>query len=85
MYIQISQNTVVREESVIGFFDMDNTTASHLTRAFLFGAQREGIVEDSAEDLPGSFVLCCEDGKNRIYLSPHSTATLAKRALSKQL
>ena len=84
MYIQIGQNTVVREDAVIGVFDMDNTTASHITRRFLYGAERDGLVEDAGEDLPRSFVLCHERGESRVYLSPNSTATLSRRAGAKQ-
>ena len=84
MYIQIGQNTVVTEESIIGVFDIDNTTSSHLTRKFLNAAEKAGNVINISEDIPKSFVLCCENGKMTIYLSQLLPSTLSRRAEAKQ-
>ena len=42
MYLHLGQSVVVPFRDVIGVFDMDNTTSSHLTRKFLERAEREG-------------------------------------------
>ena len=34
MYLHLGQNVVVPSDTVIGIFDMDNSTGSHLTRSF---------------------------------------------------
>jgi len=76
MYLHLGQSVVVPFRDVIGVFDMDNTTSSHLTRKFLERAEREGRVVD----LPKSFALCrAGDGAPVVYLSQLSTATLLKR------
>lgn len=87
MYLHLGQSVVVPYRDVIGLFDLDNTTASHLTRAALERAEREGRVVNVGEDLPKSFVLCRRQrghrdgvGETRIYLSQLSTATLLRRA-----
>ena len=81
MYLHLGQSVVVPFRDVIGVFDMDNTTSSHLTRKFLERAEREGRVVNVSDDLPKSFVLCRgRDGVSRVYLSQLSTATLLKRA-----
>lgn len=81
MYLHLGQSVVVPLGEVVGIFDLDNTTASHRTRAFLTRAEREGRVVNVSEELPRSFVLCRRaDGKSLVYLSQLSPATLARRA-----
>ena len=79
MYLHLGQNVVVSESSVIGIFDLDNTTGSHITRKFLNEAEKNGIVISVSEELPKSFVLCDRNGKTEIYLSQLSSQTLYKR------
>ena len=80
MYLHLGQSVVVPFSSVVGVFDLDNTTGSHITRDLLRRAEREGRVESVSQELPRSFVLCEEDGQRRIYLSQLTTATLLKRS-----
>ena len=68
----------VREKSIIGIFDMDNTSTSKRTREFLSKAEKNGEVVP-CDDLPKSFVLTAEYGLDRIYLTALSAATLEKR------
>lgn len=83
MYLHLGQSVVVPFRDVVGIFDLDNTSASHLTRRFLEQAQREGRVVNVSEELPKSFVLCGSPGKNTtIYISQLSSATLLRRAES---
>jgi len=58
MYLHLGQSVVVPEEEVIGIFDLDNTTGSHITRKFLSDAQRDGRVIAVTEELPKSFIVC---------------------------
>ena len=44
MYLHLGQSVVVPYRDVIGLFDLDNTTSSHITRAALERAEREGRV-----------------------------------------
>ena len=68
----------VREKSIIGIFDMDNTSTSKRTRTFLNKAEQEGQVVP-CDDLPKSFILTAEYGLSRVYLTALSTSTLEKR------
>ena len=79
MYLHLGQSVVVPFSSVVGIFDLDNTTSSYITRDLLSRAEKEGRVETVTQDLPKSFVLCSEGGKNKIYLSQLSSQTLLKR------
>ncbi len=78
MYLSIGNDMAVRESSVVGIFDMDNTTTSKRTRAFLEKAQKEGMIVP-CDDLPKSFVVTVEYGMTKVYESTLSAATLEKR------
>ena len=78
MYLSIGNDMAVREKSIIGIFDMDNTSTSKRTREFLSQAEQNGEVVP-CDDLPKSFVLTAEYGLDRIYLTALSAATLEKR------
>ena len=78
MYLNIGNDMAVRERSVIGIFDLDNTSTSKRTRLFLEKAEKEGQVVP-CDDLPKSFVLTNEYGMDRVYLSALASATLEKR------
>ena len=78
MYLSIGNDMAVREKSIIGIFDMDNTSTSNRTRAFLEQAEKEGQVVP-CDDLPKSYVLTSEYGMTRLYLTALSSQTLEKR------
>ena len=68
----------VRDKSVIGIFDLDNTTVTKRGREFIEQAERAGEVVP-CDDLPKSFVLTSQYGMTRLYLTALNTATLEKR------
>ena len=80
MYLHLGQNTVIPKSSVIGIFDMDNTTSSHITRKFLNELEKSESIINVADDIPKTFVLCSEMGKTTVYLSQLSSQTLLKRS-----
>lgn len=79
MYLSLGSDMAVRDTSIIGIFDLDNTTCSKHTRAFLRQAEEIGQVVAAGEDLPKSFLLTSEFGMTRVYLSQFNPATLEKR------
>ena len=78
MYLSIGNDMAVRDKTIIGIFDMDNTSTSKRTREFLNKAENEGMVIP-CDDLPKSFVLTSEYGMNRVHLTTLNTSTLEKR------
>ena len=78
MYLAIGNDMAVRDKSIIGIFDMDNTSTSKRTREFLNKAEQAGAVIP-CDDLPKSFVVTAEYGLNRVHLTALSSATLEKR------
>ena len=78
MYLSIGNDMAVRDSSIIGIFDMDNTSTSKKTRMFLKQAEKLGQVVP-CDDLPTSFILTAEYGLSRVNLTALSTQTLEKR------
>ncbi len=75
-YVYLGGDAARREDGILGIFDLDNTSWSHLTRDFLARAERDGRVKNAAEDIPRSFVLCAD---KTVILTQPSPATLARR------
>ena len=68
----------VRDSSIIGIFDLDNTSTSWRTRDFLAKSEENGDVVP-CDELPKSFILTSEYGFHRVRLTSLSAATLEKR------
>ena len=79
MYLSIGNDMAVRDGSIIGIFDLDNTSTSRRTREFLDRAEREGRVTP-CDELPKSFVLTREYGFDRVHLT-----ALGSRAQQRRL
>ena len=79
MYLHLGGGAVVAAESIVGVFDLDNTSQSHITRKYLAAAEKSGQVVNVAEDIPKSFVVCRDGGKTIVYLSQMSPQTLQRR------
>ncbi|MBE6931899.1 MAG: DUF370 domain-containing protein [Ruminococcaceae bacterium] len=79
MYLPIGGDMAVRTSSILGIFDLDNTTCSPRTREFLRRAEENGETVASTEELPKSFLLTAEFGMSRVYFSQFSPITLEKR------
>ena len=82
MYLHLGKGTVINTDAIIGIFDLDITSQSHLTRKYLAAAEKSGQVINAAEDIPKSFVVCKENGKSTVYLSQMASSTLLRRAES---
>lgn len=79
MYLHIGRNQMLAERRIIGIFDLEITSQSKTTRAFLDRAQQEGTVLEICDDLPKSFLVCDHPYHPQIvYLSELSSQTLQK-------
>lgn len=80
MYLHVGKNVVVRKKSIVAICDLDNSSHSHITRAYLTAAEKGGRVVNVSDDLPKSFVVCMdEDNTETVYLSQLASATLNRR------
>ena len=80
MYLHLGKGRVVNTDSIVGIFDLDITSQSHLTRRYLRQAETAGRVVNAAEDIPKSFVVCEQRGESSVVLSQMAASTLLKRA-----
>ena len=87
MYLHLGNEVTVRKADVLGVFDLDNSSQSHLTKKYLAAAEKAGqVINAAGEELPKSFVLCAEPGRGqRVYLSQLNASTLLKRSESSGL
>ena len=80
MYLHVGNNQNIRTKSIIGIFDMDNTTVSAVTRKYLNTKQKKNLVFSvSDEEIPKSFILFEDGGEKKICFSPLSVAALKGR------
>ncbi|MBQ3969300.1 MAG: DUF370 domain-containing protein [Clostridia bacterium] len=79
MYLHLGQDTVIDDKSIVAMFDIDACTVSKKTRDFLAAAQKNGEIVNVSFELPRSFVVCRENGRNVVYISQLSTKTLSNR------
>ena len=74
----LAPSVLLPRDAIVGVFDLDTATVSKHTRDFLRRAQEAGAVVTAGEDLPQSFIVASD----RVYLSPQSSAGLAKKLLT---
>ena len=69
MYVHLGNEVSVRRENIVGIFDIENTTTGKNTNHLLERATREGRVVNVSYEMPKSFVICMENGEEKIYIS----------------
>ena len=79
IYLHVGRDTVVRERDIIGIFDIEKCSTTKNTRRFLGRAEQSLAVTNLSDDLPRSFVVCSEEGVERVYISQISAVTLSQR------
>ncbi len=81
MYLHIGSSQMLSERRIIGIFDLEITSQSKITSAFLKNAERDGVIIDVCEDIPKSFLVCDHPyHKQIVYLSQLNSRTLLGRA-----
>lgn len=79
MFLHLGQDTLVRTQDVIGFFDLDATSVSKRTREYLATAEKAGRVVNVSSELPKSFCVTASGGEERVFISQLAPSTLKKR------
>lgn len=81
MFIHLGNDVVVNSKNIVGIFDIENTTTGKNTSKILEKATKENRVVTVSFEMPKSFIVCIEKGKEIIYISQISVSTLRKRAI----
>ena len=79
MYLHIGNGVSIREEDIIGIFDLDTSTVSKITKKYINENEKKGKVEYTDFDLPRSFIVCGKKGEYKIKLSRISSIGLKQR------
>ncbi len=79
MYLHLGNDAVVRKRDIVGIFDIENTTTIKTTGLLLDRAEKENNVINVSYEMPKSFVVCMENGIEKIYVCQIAVSTLRKR------
>lgn len=79
MYLHLGADCVIKKSSIIGIFDIENTSVSKVTKDYLNSVSKNGKVIYITNELPKSFIICKENDKQTVYISQISVSTLKKR------
>lgn len=81
MYLHLGNDIVVKDEDIIGVFDIENTSISRHTKDFLAASEKNGRVVNVSLEMPKSYIVCLdEEGTETVFVSQISASTLRKRA-----
>ena len=76
MLLHLGNDYAVNSKSIVGIFDIENSSVSRDTRDFLNAAAKSDRVVSCSYEMPKSFILC---DNGRVYISQLSCAILLKR------
>lgn len=79
MYIHLGNDTDVRSSDIIGIFDIENTSVGKITKDYLAAAGKRKAAVYVSYDMPKSFIVTVRDGRERVFISAVSPATIVKR------
>ena len=82
MFLHLGKDVVIPKKDIVAIIDMDTSTSSRHTRAFLSEAEKRGEVFVVTDELPRSAVVCAGRGSVEVYICQISSKTLLKRAQS---
>ena len=79
MYLHIGNGVSIKDDDIIGIFDLDSATISKVTKRFINKKQKDGSVEYTDFDLPRSFIVIGDRADTKIKLSRISPQGLNAR------
>lgn len=80
MFLHIGRGRLIKKNDIIGVFDLEITSQSKRTKAFLSKKEKQKRVINVCDDIPRSFVVADEGGSERVYISQISPQTLKIRS-----
>ena len=79
MFVHLGENFIVRQEDVVGIFDIDTSTMKKSTEKLLYDAQEKKKLRTISKEIPRSIVITKNKKDSMVYLSSVSTRTLKQR------
>ncbi len=81
MYLHLGDRVSIHKSTIVGIFDLENTTIGSDTRAYLNRLEQDGHVINVSSEMPKSFIVCMKQETEFAYISSISVSTLKKRAM----
>ena len=69
MYLFLGGEVTIRDDRVIGIFDIEECSVSRITTNYLNTCQRKGQVVSISDDMPKSFIVCSDSDSCRRSVS----------------
>lgn len=80
IFLHTGNRKSIKSDEIVGFFDMDTSTISKITRDFLNANQKNGTLNDTLQDIPRTFIVHKNnERKSYVTLSQLSSGTLYDR------
>ena len=79
MYLHLGNDLIIKQNKIIGIYDMDKATVSKRTREYLEYMEKSGRLIYASNELPKSFIVYGEGNDITVYVSQISNTTLLKR------
>lgn len=81
MYLHLGNDILVNSMDIIGIFDIENTSTSNITKAYLNDKNNPKKIINVSYEMPKSFIICVnKKNEETLYISQISVSTLKKRA-----
>ncbi len=83
MRLWLNDEYYLQKEDIVGIFDLDNATVEATTKNTLRYFEREGRLTVATEEIPLSFVLVADRGRDkekRIFFTRNAPRVLRRRA-----
>lgn len=77
MFLYLGGDVTVKDDDIVGIFDIEECSVSRVTAEFLNSCQKKSIVEYiSREEMPKSFIVT----SNKVFISNVSHTTVIRRS-----
>lgn len=75
MFLHLGGEITVLADTVLGIFDIEETSANKITAQFLSKSQKQGKIYSVTNEMPKAFIVCTD----YTYITNVSHQTLRKR------
>ena len=76
MFLYLGGEITVRDNDIVGIFDIEECSVSRVTAEYLNSCQKNGRIVNVSDDMPKSFIVA----EDKTYISNVSHNTIVKRA-----
>ena len=79
MYINVGKDLVIKEEDIIGIFNLDYIGNTKEYRKFKSNLEEQKLLQTITPNLGKTFILTESQGKSKAYITNIGASTIGKR------